>query len=157
MQIFLGADHRGFQLKQDIKSLLEQLSTINITDCGANQFDAEDDFNDYAKAVAKGVLSTPQDPANPCMGILICGSAQGVCMQANRFKGIRAAICTNPSDAELTRQHNDANILCLSANSYDHDDPTAIQDYLLIIKEFIGTEASTEERYQRRNKKLDED
>lgn len=143
MKIFLGSDHRGFELKNAVAKFLTTLS-IEIIDCGPQDFDAEDDFNDYAKAVAKNVSSN-QDS----FGILICGSAQGVAMQANRFKKVRAAICHSADDARETRLHNNANILCLAADKHP--------DYATIIEAFLSTMPLTEEKYLRRVKKLDEE
>ena len=143
MKIFLGSDHRGFELKNTVAQFLTALS-VEIIDCGPQDFDAEDDFNDYAKAVAKGV-STNGDS----FGILVCGSAQGVAMQANRFKKVRAAICHNADDARETRLHNNANILCLAADKHP--------DYATIIEAFLSTPPLTEEKYQRRINKLDEE
>ncbi|MBQ1564026.1 RpiB/LacA/LacB family sugar-phosphate isomerase [Candidatus Saccharibacteria bacterium] len=143
MKIFLGSDHRGFELKNAVAQFLTTLS-IEIIDCGPQDFDAEDDFNDYAKAVAKNVSSN-QDS----FGILICGSAQGVAMQANRFKKVRAAICHSADDARETRLHNNANILCLAADKHP--------DYATIIEAFLSTMPLTEEKYLRRVKKLDEE
>jgi ribose 5-phosphate isomerase B len=143
MKIFLGSDHRGFELKNEVAKFLSALS-IEIIDCGPQDFDAEDDFNDYAKAVAKSVSSN-QDS----FGILVCGSAQGVAMQANRFKKVRAAICHSADDARETRLHNNANILCLAADKHP--------DYATIIEAFLSTPPLTEEKYLRRVNKLDEE
>ena len=146
MHIFLGADHRGFELKTHIVNWLETKS-IPHTDFGPHSYDAEDDYNDYAKQVARAVKDAREPGA---FGILICGSAQGVAMQANRFKGIRAAICHSAMDALETRGHNDANILCLSA---DQDQ----NRYAEIIESFLRSEPIHHPKYQRRNLKLDED
>ena len=93
MKIFLGSDHRGFELKNAVAQFLTTLS-IEIIDCGPQDFDAEDDFNDYAKAVAKNVSSN-QDS----FGILICGSAQGVAMQAQMTLAKPVCITTRTSSA----------------------------------------------------------
>ena len=146
MHIFLGADHRGYELKGQIVNWLESQS-IPYTDFGAVSYDAEDDYNDYAKQVARAVLDSDEPQS---FGILICGSAQGVAMQANRFKGIRAAICHSAMDALETRGHNDANILCIPADQ-DAD------KYAEIIKSFLSSTPIDNPRYQRRNQKLDED
>lgn len=143
MKIFLGSDHRGFKLKNAVAQFLTALS-IEIIDCGPQDFDAEDDFNDSAKAVAKGVSANSNS-----FGILVCGSAQGVAMQANRFKKVRAAICHSADDARETRLHNNANILCLAADKHP--------DYATIIEAFLSTPPLTEEKYQRRINKLDEE
>ncbi|MBO4854849.1 RpiB/LacA/LacB family sugar-phosphate isomerase [Candidatus Saccharibacteria bacterium] len=146
MQIFLGADHRGFELKNRIVNWLQSQS-IPCTDFGAVSYDAEDDYNDYAKQVAHAVLDHREPGA---FGILVCGSAQGVAMQANRYKGIRAAICHSPAEAVETRGHNDANILCISADQH-------MDDFAEIISSFLQSSPIENPKYQRRNQKLDED
>ena len=142
MKIYLGADHRGFYLKEDIKAWL-QSQNIEYVDCGNQILDAEDDFNDVAKAVAKSVLADADS-----YGILACGYGQGMAMQANRFKGIRAAVCREAEEVRKTRSDNDANILCLAADESPN--------YPALIQAFISTPLSSEERYQRRINKLDE-
>jgi len=146
MHVFLGADHRGFQLKKDVINWLTS-QQISYTDFGATTYNAEDDYNDYAKQVVKAILSS-DDPDS--FGVLLCGSGQGMCMQANRYKGIRAALCNTSSDAIETRGHNDANILCISAdNARDH--------FSEILDSFLDAKPIQEEKYQRRCRKLDED
>ncbi len=146
MHIYLGADHRGLDLKNSIIDWLNSRQ-ISFTDFGANTYDAEDDYNDYAKKVATA-LKDNYHPGED-FGILICGSAQGMAMQANRFTGIRAAICHNPSEAIETRGHNDANILCIAADS---DQST----YAATIDAFLNYKALGDEKYARRIQKLDE-
>ena len=147
MHIYLGADHRGYQLKDELMNLL-QAHQISFTNFGATTYDAEDDFNDYAKKVATAILNNP-DPND--FGILLCGSGQGMCMQANRYKGIRAAICLTPAEAIETRSHNNSNVLCLPADVISGND---VYD---IINAFIDTQPLQDEKYQRRCRKLDED
>ena len=146
MHIYLGADHRGFELKNRIVDWLNSQS-IPCTDFGATNYDAEDDYNDYAKQVAHAVLGSQEADT---FGILICGSAQGVAMQANRFKGIRAAICHSPAESAETRSHNDANVLCISADIH-------VNDFAEIIDAFLHSTPLEDPKYQRRNQKLDED
>lgn len=146
MHIFLGADHRGYKLRTDIVNWLNTLQ-IPYTDFGAEEYDAEDDYNDYAKKVAQALLSS-DDPES--YGVLLCGSGQGMCMQANRYKGIRAALCATSSEAIETRGHNNANILCISADN--------VQDHLFeILDSFLDTKPLPDEKYQRRCRKLDEE
>ena len=147
MHIYLGADHRGYQLKDELIAWLKG-HDISFTDFGATNYDAEDDFNDYAKKVATAILNNP-DPND--FGILLCGSGQGMCMQANRYKGIRAAICLTPAEAIETRSHNNSNVLCLPADVISGND---VYD---IINAFIDTQPLQDEKYQRRCRKLDED
>lgn len=144
MKIFVGADYRGFETK---KKLLELLASTDfeVIDVGAYEYNEGDDFNDPAIAVAKGVREEIGSK-----GILICNSAHGVTMQANRFKGIRAAHCNSAESAQLAREHDDANVLCLSAHF--------LNDELLneIVKSFLNTEFSGLERRVRRINRLDE-
>lgn len=146
MHIYLGADHRGYQLKDEIISWL-QGRQIPFTDFGAVSYDAEDDFNDYAKKVAIAITSNHDDND---FGILLCGSGQGMAMQANRYKGVRAAICDSAIEAMETRGHNNANVLCISADENTHN-------YAEIIDAFMDTKPIDEEKYKRRCRKLDED
>jgi ribose 5-phosphate isomerase B len=105
--IHIGADHAGFELKEAVKDYCNQ-NRLAVVDHGT--FSPEStDYPDYAHKVALGVL---QDNA---LGILICGSANGVCITANKHQGIRAALCWNEEITVLARQHNDANVLCLPA------------------------------------------
>ena len=146
MHIFLGADHRGFELKNHIVDWLQNQS-IPYTDFGASSYDAEDDYNDYAKQVARSILDSQEADA---FGILVCGSAQGMAMQANRFRGIRAAICHSSAESTETRSHNNANVLCISADQH-------ADDFTDIIESFLHSSPLQEPKYQRRNQKLDED
>ena len=145
MQIFLGADHRGIELKNRIANWLASQEIVCV-DCGNINYDAEDDFNDFAKAVVSQVYYS-KDPQT--FGILICGSAQGMAMQANRFKGIRAIMGLNTELAKIGREHNNANVLCLAA------DFTPEEDIPEIINVFLNTKTKTDEKYARRNVKLD--
>ncbi|MDA9952598.1 ribose 5-phosphate isomerase B [Chitinophagales bacterium] len=108
MKIIIGSDHAGFKLKKDLISYLQSLE-IEVDDKGTYSLDSVN-YPDYAHEVAKTVL---KDKNN--LGILICGSANGVCMTANKYKKIRAAIAWQPEIAALAKQHNNANILCLPA------------------------------------------
>lgn len=144
MNIYIGSDYRGFGKKQ---VLLDYLSNLNYTvnDMGAYEYVEGDDFNDPAIAVAKAVR---EDLGSK--GILICDSAHGVTIQANRFKGIRAAHCDSIESAKLAREHDDANILCLSAHFVDD---VKMEE---IVKVFIETDFSNLERRIRRINRLDE-
>lgn len=142
--IYLGADHRGFEKKAHIIKFLNDKG-IKFEDLGSYKYDEKDDYNDPAIAVAKSVRKTIDNK-----GILICGSAHGVTMQANRFKGIRAITATNPELIKLGREHNDANILCLSA---DFLTDAEIENQ---IKTFFTTPFSGEARHIKRINRLDE-
>lgn len=108
MNISIGCDHAGFELKELLKQKLATKGFI-ITDAGTNSPDSVD-YPDFAHKVASSVSSGESEK-----GLLICGSANGVAMAANKHKNIRAAVCWNAETARLARQHNDANILCLPA------------------------------------------
>jgi len=146
MHVYLGADHRGYDLKNKIVNWL-QAQQIPFMDLGATTYDAEDDFNDYAKKVAIAITNSHDTDV---FGILLCGSGQGMCMQANRFKGIRAALCHSSAEAIETRSHNNANVLCISADENAHN-------YADIIEAFMDTKPLPDAKYQRRSAKLDED
>lgn len=107
-KIAIGGDHAGFELKEKVKTVL-QSHGYEIKDFGTNSTESVD-YPDFAHPVATGVEKGEFE-----LGILICGSANGVAMTANKHQGIRAAICWNEELASLARQHNDANILCLPA------------------------------------------
>ncbi|MGX6590577.1 ribose 5-phosphate isomerase B [Cetobacterium ceti] len=106
MKIALGADHGGYQLKEIIKKHLESKG-YDVVDKGTYSTDSVD-YPDYAKAVATAILENEVE-----RGILVCGTGIGISIAANRFKGIRAALCNNTTMAKLTREHNNANILAL--------------------------------------------
>ena len=144
MEIFIGADYHGFEKKQ---MLIEYLKAQGhtVTDEGAFTYSEGDDFNDPAIAVAKNVREN-----RGSMGILICDSAHGVTMQANRFRGIRAAHCDNTESAILAREHDDANVLCLSAHFMDD---ARMRD---IVMTFLTVDFTNLERRVRRINRLDE-
>ena len=144
--IYLGADHRGFQKKEELFPMLRDChENVIVEDLGAEKYDENDDFNDPAIAVAQAVAGGEYN-----IGVLLCGSAHGVCMQANRIKGARAINAASIESAKVGRVDDHANILCLSADELDVDQMEQI------IKAFCHTRPSTEERYVRRVKRLDE-
>lgn len=148
-RIFLGSDHRGFVAKQRILATLSQsewAENYEIVDLGPETMRPDDDFNDYAIAVSRAVRETEGS-----RGILICGSAHGISMQANRFKGIRAICGYTPELVRLGRLHNDANVLCLSSDFMDD------QNIDQAIDMFLRGIFLPEERYIRRNRRLDEE
>lgn len=109
MKIAVASDHRGFQVKQKIISLLQGLDQSSV-DYGPASEDSVD-YPDYAAAVAHGITKGDVD-----CGILVCGTGLGMSIAANKFNGIRAALCHDDLTARMSRLHNDANILCLSAD-----------------------------------------
>lgn len=143
MKIYIGADYRGFEKKQKLLSFLAKTDN-DVMDLGTYE-NSENDFNDSAIAVAK---KTRRDMN--ARGILICDSAHGMTMQANRFKGVRAAHCSSVESAKLAREHDDANVLCLSAHFLDEKQ---MQE---IVKVFLDTKFEHLERRVRRVNRLDE-
>ena len=119
--VFLASDHRGFELKSQLKTALPSLNLpYDFIDLGPQVFNPTDDFNDGAIAVARKLQTTPNS-----FGILICGSGVGMEIQANRFKTIRAARLDTPEEVKTAREHNHLNILCLSANLFVPKPPQA--------------------------------
>jgi ribose 5-phosphate isomerase B len=114
MKIVIGADHAAFEMKEIVKNLL-RLKNIEVIDVGTMSAE-RCDYPDYAAKLSQEVL------AQNLTGILLCGSGIGVSIVANRFKGIRAALCRSPLDAEMARKHNDANVLCLGARSSSQEE-----------------------------------
>ena len=108
MKIIIGCDHAGFEYKEILINLIRE-KNFHFKDCGC--FSAESvDYPDYAHEVSKEVLKKTDH-----IGVLICGSANGVAMAANKHNGIRAAICWNKKTSEMSITHNDANVLCVPA------------------------------------------
>lgn len=107
--IIIGADSAGYHLKEQIKEKLIA-DGYDVTDCGTDS-DASCHYPVYGAAVAKAVRDADADTC----GILVCGTGVGMSMVANKFKGIRAACCSDTFSARMTRAHNDANILCFGA------------------------------------------
>jgi len=108
MKIIIGADHGGFELKQVVVGLLERLD-YDVDDIGCHS-PVSVDYPDFAETVCAAVLAGRAD-----CGILICGTGIGMSMAANRYRGIRAAVCHDEYTARLSRQHNNANVLCFGA------------------------------------------
>jgi ribose 5-phosphate isomerase B len=106
--IAIGSDHAGFKLKEELIRFIS-MQQYRVLDKGCFS-EERADYPDFAHVVAKSVLS-----AEANIGILLCGSGNGIAMSANKHKGIRAALCWNPEIAVLARQHNDANVLVLPA------------------------------------------
>ena len=144
MKIYVGADYKGFEKKETIVGFLSD-SGQNVQDMGAYEYREGDDFNDPAVSVAREVR---EDIGS--FGILICDSAHGVTIQANRFKGIRAAHCNDEESARLAREHDDANVLCLSAHSLSDEEMEGI------VNTFLNTQFIAHERRVRRINRLDE-
>lgn len=129
MKIILGSDHGGYNLKNIIIAHLEQQG-IEVEDLGCYSEDSCD-YPVIAKAVAEKVLLTSS------RGILVCGTGIGMSISANKFKGIRASLCSDTYSARMTRKHNDSNILCLGERVVGHGLALDIVDTWLVT-EFEG-------------------
>lgn len=138
---YIAADHAGHKLKKELEQIFKN-QEMEFEDLGAKNYDEKDDFTDFVTPLAKKVLETGNK------GILICGSGHGMCIAANKVTGIRAIVGYSISGSELGRKHNDANVLCLAGRLLTKDHAAAI------IKTFLNTEFSGEERFIRRNKKI---
>src|SRR5882757_6288120 len=125
LKIAIGADHAGFDYKQ---SLIESLSGNEVKDFGTYS-DASADYPDFAHPVALAVESGDFD-----LGILVCGSGNGVAITANKHQGIRAAICWNGELAERARSHNNANIVCIPARHISLDEAKKITEIFFTVE-----------------------
>ena len=140
MQVFVGADHAGFRLKATVMAHLSKRG-VAVEDEGDKQLDPADDYPQFAYAVTTKVLGSEDDDPR---GILLCGSGQGMCIAANRVRGIRASLCWSEDIARETRTDNDSNVLCLPARVLSDDEA------LRIIDIWLDTPFSGAERHQRR-------
>ncbi len=145
MTIFIGADHRGFNLKNQIIEYLHE-KDIRIEDLGAYEYNANDDYPDFAKKVAQAVLQNPENH----LGIVVCGSGVGVAIASNRFKGIRCALGFDEKQISHARENDHINVLALAS------DYTNFEKAKLIVDSFLTSNPKNEEKYLRRIKKLDE-
>jgi len=109
--VYIGSDHAGYELKENIESYLQELG-YKMEDLGCHNTESVD-YPDYAKMVARNVVKAQ----GASMGILICGTGIGMSIAANKIKGIRAALCLKEYDAQMARNHNDANIICLGSRT----------------------------------------
>jgi ribose 5-phosphate isomerase B len=146
MKIYIGSDHNGYNLKQELMAYLGK-HDYDVEDAGDKTLNPEDDFPQFAAAVANRIIgSTDTDPR----GILICGSGQGMAMAANRFTSIRAALVWNATEAKAARREDDANVLVLPAHILEAD--TANE----IVEAWLNTEFDRAPRRIRRLKQIDE-
>jgi ribose 5-phosphate isomerase B len=141
MRIALAADHAGFALKDELAAKLAQQGH-EVMDLGAHSA-APVDYPDSAEAVAAVIRNDQVD-----RGIIVCGSGAGVSIAANKFPGIRAAVCHDTYTAHQAVEHDDLNVLCLGARVVG---PSLAMD---LVTAFLGASFSTEDRHQRRLKKV---
>ncbi|GIW62222.1 MAG: ribose-5-phosphate isomerase [Patescibacteria group bacterium] len=141
--IYLGADHRGFNLKEEIKRYLQDQG-FTVVDLGNHSYQPDDDFVDFSQRVAKNVLSNKDS-----VGIVFCGSGVGVDIACNRFSGIRSVLGFNKDQIEKAVADDHCNVLSLAADFVDKN--TAID----FIKTFLSAEKKQDDKYLRRIRKLD--
>lgn len=135
--IAIGCDHGGFELKEAVLKHLTEKG-IEFKDFGTYSSDSVD-YPVYAEKVARAVVSGEYE-----LGLLFCGTGIGISMAANKVKGVRAACCSDAFSVEMTRQHNNANILCLGGRVVDFEKGIELVDI------FLSTPFSGDERHQRR-------
>ncbi len=143
MRVLLGSDHAGFELKEKVKHKL-LLEGHEVIDFGTDSPDSMD-YNDVALALSQKVAHDEE-----AKGILICGTGIGMSIQANKTKGIRAALVHDLKTAQLTRLHNDSNVLAMGGQIVEHNLA------LSIVSTWLETPFSDEERHLRRVRKITE-
>jgi len=147
--LYIGADHAGYRLKEQLKQLFSR--QYQLVDCGNAVYDTNDDYPIFAEKVAREAVK------HEAFGVLICGTAEGVCIAANKVPGARAIAACSPIIAKLARQHNNANILCLAGGRMRRPVPglgltTAAASK--IVHAFLTTPFSNATRHKRRVKMI---
>jgi ribose 5-phosphate isomerase B len=142
MRIALGADHAGYELKGLVRTWLEGAGH-QVTDVGAHQLDPEDDYPDFAAAVARSVQSGQAE-----RGIIVCGSGVGASITANKVAGVRACLCHDSYTSHQGVEHDDMNVLCLGARVI------GIETAREAVRAFLAARFMPEPRFQRRLEKL---
>ena len=153
MKIYLGTDHAGFEMKEELKPFLEELGH-EVIDQGASEYNENDDYPDFIVPVAQAVSSDKESK-----GIILGGTGQGEAIAANRIKGVRAIVFNGqyephdgrivPDEIIMSREHNDANILSLGARFLTVDEAKRA------ITKWLATPFSEDERHIRRLQKID--
>jgi len=139
-KVIIGSDHAGYQMKERIKKELGD--QYEFADLGSDNDDSVD-YPVYAEKVAQQVAITPDS-----QGVLVCGSGIGISIAANKVKGVRAVLAYSRRAAELSRLHNDANIIATAGREETMDDPVEI------VKAFLETDFSGDERHARRVRQM---
>lgn len=142
LKVYIGADHGGYKLKEELKLFLEELGH-EVEDLGAFELNPEDDYPDFVVPVGHRVVGGIR-----AMGVVIGRSGNGEAIVANKIRGIRAALCVNSEMARKAREHNDANVLSLGADFITHEEGKEI------VKTFLETDFSGDLRHVRRLDKI---
>jgi RpiB/LacA/LacB family sugar-phosphate isomerase len=143
MRIVVGADHRGYELKDEIAAALRRAGH-QVLDVGTNSADSVD-YPDYARAIGEALRDGRAE-----RGVLVCGSGVGASIAANKIRGVRAAVCHDAYSARQGVEHDDMNVLCLGSRVIDTE--LALE----LVKAFVGARLLDEERYRRRLAKVAE-
>jgi ribose 5-phosphate isomerase B len=143
MKVIIGADHAGFEVKERLKKFLAA-KKIDYEDVGTDSAGLPDDYPDFAVKAAKKVAKNKD-----AKGILICGTGTGMVIAANKVKGIRAVAAYDVYSAEMSRKHNDANILCLRGRYFPY------WRIKMIVKKWLSTDFIGENNHKRRIAKID--
>jgi len=144
MLVYIGADHRGFPLRESLKKYLQE-NGYEVVDLGNEKLDPSDDYPDFASKVAKEVSLDPEHSR----GIVICGSGVGVDVVANKYPNVRSALAATPDQAMDSRKDDDTNVLALAANYLNENEA------LKITEVWLQTDFSEEERHRRRLEKIE--
>jgi len=145
MKIYLATDHAGFELKENVKAFLNK-EGYDVEDCGALEFNKDDDYPDFISKAAEKVSADPENSR----GIIFGKSGQGEAMVANKFRGVRAVVFYggNPEIIELSRDHNNANVLSIGAGFVSETEAE------VLIRSWLTRAFSNEERHTRRINKI---
>jgi ribose 5-phosphate isomerase B len=138
MRVFLGSDHAGFELKAHLLRVLAG-DGHDVVDCGAAEYDAQDDYPPYCFETGERVVAEPGT-----LGVVIGGSGNGEQIAANKVPGVRAALAWNTETARLAREHNDANVVAVGARQHSVDEATEL------VRLFLSTPFSHDPRHVRR-------
>lgn len=147
MKIYIGADHRGFEFKEEIVPWL-RTEGYQVIDCGNDHFDVEDDYPDFAIMVAQHVAEDESAGQKDVLGIVICGSGVGVNISANKVKGARASTAISVEEVEHGRRNDNLNILSISAQY------SSLNETKSFITAFLNESFLGAERHKRRLKKI---
>ncbi|MFH1047983.1 MAG: ribose-5-phosphate isomerase [Patescibacteria group bacterium] len=145
VKIYIGTDHAGFELKEELRKYLLR-SGYDVVDCGAEVYSFEDDYPDYVIPAALGAAKSN----GRALAIVFGGSGIGECIAANKVQGVRAALVYDCQTARLSREHNNANVLCLGGRTVTKDIKLAKR----IVKVWLETSFSKHARHERRLKKI---
>lgn len=145
MKIYFASDHNGYYLKDKLKLFLARYPQYEVIDEGNKTLNPDDDFPNFAFRAVREIINNPDS-----LGVFICGSGQGMSMAANRFKGIRASLCWNKSEAIDARHDDNSNVLCLSSKFI------SVKENEDILWTWLNTEYSKASRFNRRIRELDQ-